>query len=303
MSEWIIESKNLTKQYGSKKAVDSVSVHIPKGAIYGFIGRNGAGKTTFMKMVSGLSTQTAGDLNLFGKTGAESDAMRSRIGTLIEAPGLYPNMTGYDNLRMKMICVGIHKPNYIEDLLAMVGLANVGKKLKTKKYSLGMRQRLGIAMAMVGEPDLLVLDEPINGLDPQGIVEVRDTLVKLNRERHITILISSHILEELSKIATNYGIIYNAKLFPELSSEELMAKCQEKVIIQTDTPDAVCPILDRMQLTNYKIVDASTAELYEGTDRIADIAAALVKEGIRINGIYAQTENLEDFYLEMTKQG
>ena len=300
MSELIISTTNLTKQYGKKKAVDNVSIHIRQGEIYGFIGRNGAGKTTFMKMISGLSSQTSGEISLFGAQGTESDRMRSRIGTLIEAPGLYPNMSAYENLRLKTISVGIHKPGYIEDLLKLVGLSNVAKT-PSKKFSLGMKQRLGIAMALVGEPDLLVLDEPINGLDPQGIVEVRDILLKLNKERHITILISSHILEELSKIATSYGIINNGRLIAEMTSEELFAQCEEKVEIKVDTPAAVSPLLDSLGLTKYKTVDAGTIEVFDALDRIPDIAAAIVTKDIRLNGITKKNENLEDFYLGITK--
>lgn len=300
MSEIIISTTNLSKRYGKKKAVDNVSVHIRQGEIYGFIGRNGAGKTTFMKMISGLSNQTSGEISLFGAKGVESDRMRSRIGTLIEAPGLYPNMTAYDNLRLKAISVGINRPGYIEGLLELVGLANV-KKIPTKKFSLGMKQRLGIAMALVGDPDILVLDEPINGLDPQGIVEVRDTLQKLNRERRITILISSHILEELSKVATSYGIINNGQLIAEMSSEELFAQCEEKIEIKVDEPSAVSPVLDELGIQKYKTVDSGTVEVYNDLDRIPDIAEALVMKGIRINGITKKNENLEDFYLGITK--
>ena len=300
MSEIIISTTNLTKQYGKKKAVDSVSVHIRQGEIYGFIGRNGAGKTTFMKMISGLSGQTSGEISLFGAKGAESDRMRSRIGTLIEAPGLYPNMTAHQNLRLKTVSVGINRPGYIEELIELVGLSNV-KNTPTKKFSLGMKQRLGIAMALVGDPDILVLDEPINGLDPQGIVEVRDILLKLNKERRITILISSHILEELSKVATSYGIINNGRLIAEMSSEELFAQCEEKIEIKVDEPSAVSPILDSLGIQKYKTVDSGTIEVYDDLDRVPDIAEAIVMKGIRLNGITKKNENLEDFYLGITR--
>lgn len=175
MSELLLQTRNLTKQYGRHRAVDDVNMHIKKGAIYGFIGRNGAGKTTCLKMISGLSTPSYGEIEMFGYKGKDLQKVRSRVGCLIEAPGLYGNMSAYDNLNIKCKLTGIKKKGYIEELLKTVGLDTVGEK-KTKHYSLGMKQRLGIALALVGEPDLLILDEPINGLDPQGIVEVRETI-------------------------------------------------------------------------------------------------------------------------------
>lgn len=221
MSDYLLCTRGLTKRFGRHNAVDHVDLHIPRGSIYGFIGRNGAGKTTCLKMISGLATPTEGEIEIFGYKGRNLNEIRSRIGCLIEAPGLYENMTAYENLKTKCLFCGIHKKGYIEDILETVGLLNTGKK-KTKHFSMGMKQRLGIGLALVGEPDLLVLDEPINGLDPQGIAEVRDTLQKLQEERSMTILVSSHILEELSKIATDYGIIHNGNLLQELTREELM---------------------------------------------------------------------------------
>ena len=192
MSELLLQTRNLTKQYGRHRAVDDVNMHIKKGAIYGFIGRNGAGKTTCLKMISGLSTPSYGEIEMFGYKGKDLQKVRSRVGCLIEAPGLYGNMSAYDNLNIKCKLTGIKKKGYIEELLKTVGLDTVGEK-KTKHYSLGMKQRLGIALALVGEPDLLILDEPINGLDPQGIVEVRETIQKLAKERGMTILSLIHI--------------------------------------------------------------------------------------------------------------
>ena len=218
LSEMLLETRNLTKQYGHHKAVDSVNMHIKKGAIYGFIGRNGAGKTTCLKMISGLSKPTCGEIEMFGYKGKDLQKVRSRIGCLIEAPGLYGNMTAYENLNIKCKLFGIKKKSYIEEILRIIGLEDVGKK-KTKHFSLGMKQRLGIGLALVGEPDLLVLDEPINGLDPQGIAEIRDTIQRLQKEKNMTICISSHILEELSKIATDYGIIHNGSLLQEITRE------------------------------------------------------------------------------------
>lgn len=257
MQDLLLSTTNLTKKFGHQRAVDHVNMHIKKGAIYGFIGRNGAGKTTCLKMISGLSRPTEGEIELFGCKGRELDNVRSRVGCLIEAPGLYGNLSAYENLNIKCKLFGIHKDGYIENILKTVGLSDVGKK-KTKHFSLGMRQRLGIGLALVGEPDLLVLDEPINGLDPQGIAEVRNTIQQLREERNMTILISSHILEELSKIATDYGIIHNGTLLQELTQEELMLKCRERLEITLPYPKQAIPILDELGFTNYQVVESES---------------------------------------------
>ena len=216
--EMLLKTRGLTKQFGKHVAVDHVDMHIRRGAIYGFIGRNGAGKTTVLKMIAGLADPTAGEYEIFGCSGKSLAKVRSRVGCLIEQPGLYPNMSAQDNLMIKAELFGIRDKKYAEELLELVGLVHAGRK-KTKHFSLGMKQRLGIALALVGNPDFLVLDEPINGLDPQGIVEIRDMLQRLSEERNITILISSHILEELSKLCTDFGIIHNGVLLQEISQE------------------------------------------------------------------------------------
>lgn len=212
--EHILVTNSLTKQYRHHKAVDSVNMHVGRGAIYGLIGRNGAGKTTLLKMVSGLAGPTDGEFSLFGHTGKKTAPLFSRIGTLIESPGIYGNMDATENLRLKATALGVRKKNHVEELLELVGLSHTGNK-RVKNFSQGMKQRLGIALAMVGEPDMVVLDEPINGLDPHGIAEIRETLCRLNAEKQITFIISSHILEELSKIATHYGIIHKGALLQE----------------------------------------------------------------------------------------
>ena len=250
MSEILLQTKALTKQYGHQKAVDNVDIHIKKGAIYGFIGRNGAGKTTCMRMIGGLAKPTSGEISMFGYAGKDLSKVRSRVGCLVEAPGVYPNMTAKENIEMKCRLFGISKKGYAEGILDKVGLLNVGKK-KTKNFSLGMKQRLGIGMALVGEPDLLVLDEPINGLDPQGIAEVRDTIQNLCAQQDMTVFISSHILEELSKLATDYGIINNGALLQEITREELLSKCSEKITLTVDNPNKAVPVLDKMGFVHY----------------------------------------------------
>lgn len=222
MSELLLETRNLTKQYGHHKAVDSVDMHIKKGAVYGFIGRNGAGKTTCLKMISGLSKPTCGEIEMFGYKGKDLSKVRSRVGCLIEAPGLYGNMTAYDNLNIKCKLFGIRKEGYIEEILRIVGLEDVGKK-KTKHFSLGMKQRLGIALALVGEPDLLVLDEPINGLDPQGIAEIRDMIQRLQKERNMTICIvlAAALLFTTILCKTDYEILNEADAVQQEQVAEL----------------------------------------------------------------------------------
>lgn len=299
MSELLLQTRNLTKQYGRHRAVDDVNMHIKKGAIYGFIGRNGAGKTTCLKMISGLSTPSYGEIEMFGYKGKDLQKVRSRVGCLIEAPGLYGNMSAYDNLNIKCKLTGIKKKGYIEELLKTVGLDTVGEK-KTKHYSLGMKQRLGIALALVGEPDLLILDEPINGLDPQGIVEVRETIQKLAKERGMTICISSHILEELSKIATDYGIIHNGCLVQELTREELMKKCSERIELTLDNPKQAVPVLDDMGFSNYQVIDKEHIHIFERLGESASLNMELAKAGIPVKGISITSEELENYFLRLT---
>lgn len=299
MSELLLQTRNLTKQYGRHRAVDDVNMHIKKGAIYGFIGRNGAGKTTCLKMISGLSTPSYGEIEMFGYKGKDLQKVRSRVGCLIEAPGLYGNMSAYDNLNIKCKLTGIKKKGYIEELLKTVGLDTVGEK-KTKHYSLGMKQRLGIALALVGEPDLLILDEPINGLDPQGIVEVRETIQKLAKERGMTICISSHILEELSKIATDYGIIHNGCLVQELTREELMKKCSERIELTLDNPKQAVPVLDDMGFSRYQVIDKEHIHIFERLGESASLNMELAKAGIPVKGISITSEELENYFLRLT---
>lgn len=299
MSELLLKTKGLTKQYGHHKAVNQVDVHIKKQAIYGFIGRNGAGKTTFLKMICGLSTQTEGEIELFGYKGKDLEKVRSRVGCLIENPGLYGNMSAYTNLKIKCKLFGIHDPKYIQDILDVVGLADVGNK-KTKHFSLGMKQRLGIGLALVGEPDLLVLDEPINGLDPQGIVEVRDTLMRLKNERNMTIMISSHILEELAKIATDFGIIHNGSLLQELTREELMNRCRERIELTLDDPKKAIPVLDAMGFTQYQVVDKEHIHVFERLEDCAQLNMQLGKAEVPVRGIFITSEGLENYFLKLT---
>ncbi|MBP5187316.1 MAG: ATP-binding cassette domain-containing protein [Clostridiales bacterium] len=296
--DYILTTNELTKQYGSYKASNEVSIHVQRGAIYGLIGRNGAGKTTLMKMIGGLSRPTSGSYEIRGKNGETTEKMMSKVGILIEAPGLYPNMTAMQNLTTKAIALGIKDKKYLMGLLEEVGLADTGKK-KAKQFSLGMKQRLGIAMALVNKPELLILDEPINGLDPQGIAEMRNILHHLCYDRGITILISSHILDELSKVATQYGIIHEGKLLEEESKEELFSKCCERLELKTNDISKTLEILNAMGFSKIEVKD-DAINIYERLNESGAITVALAKENVQTNAIALKTEALEDYYFQLT---
>ena len=300
--KYLLSTNGLTKQFGRHKAVDAVDLHVRQGDIYGLIGRNGAGKTTILKMISGLAAPTAGDFSLFGKTGKQAAPCMSRIGTLIEAPGLYLNMTAEEKLKMKCLAMGIQEEDTVSRLLKIAGLSQADKK-KVRNYSLGMKQRLGIALALVGNPDLVILDEPINGLDPQGIAEIRETLYYLNREHQITFLISSHILEELSKICTRYGIIHDGVLLQELDRQELLARCSERIELKTSDTKGACTVLEEMGIVQYKVVDSQTIHILERLNDSGEITMALAKRQIQTLGITVKNEALEDYYLNLTGGG
>ena len=298
--EYILETDKLTKVYGRKEAVKDVSLHIKEGEIYGLIGRNGAGKTTIMRMISGLSRPTRGSYSLFGKTGAEMGKSLKDVGVLIEAPGLYPRLSAYENLKIKCIGVGKKPKGYVEELLKTVGLENVDKKKPAGSFSLGMRQRLGIALALGGDPKIIVLDEPINGLDPQGIAETREMLVRLKEEKGITIMISSHILDELSKVADSYGIIQEGMLLEEFSAEELQKRCSQSIIIRPGDTAAALQVLDGMGIQNKEEQYDGSIQVNEQLDNTAEMARAIVNAGIDLKEIYLRTVSLEDYYLNVT---
>ncbi|MBQ1453993.1 MAG: ATP-binding cassette domain-containing protein [Ruminococcus sp.] len=294
---YIMTTTNLTKTYGKKDAAKDVSIHVREGEIYGLIGRNGAGKTTVMRMISGLSKPTSGSYQLNGEN-------KFGVGVLIESPGIYPNMSAAENLRLKCIAMGCYSKKYVDDLLLTVGLENAGKK-NAGSFSLGMRQRLGIALALVGDPKMIVLDEPINGLDPQGIVEVRHTLEKLKEEKNITIMISSHILDELSKLADSYGIIHEGKLLDEFTTEELSSRCGQFVIIKTtDNRKAVALINKMDELTNGEVIasidDDGNVRVVDVLDKTIEINKALMENNIGVKEIFIQRTSLEDYYLSVT---
>ena len=297
---YLLETDKLTKIYGKQKAVNEVNVHLEKGAIYGFIGRNGAGKTTFLKMICGMAKPTSGDITLFGKKNNDRASEMKKIGVLIEDPGIFPGMTAYDNLKLKCKAAGINKEGYIEDILKTIGLEKVGKK-KAGCFSLGMKQRLGIGLALVGDPELLLLDEPINGLDPQGILEVREMLTSLVKERNMTIIISSHILEELSKVATHFGIIDNGVLIKELSHDELVEECRERIKLITDgSSQAAAEAVKSLGINKMNIIDDDNIEILEGFDSVPDMVFALAEKKIRVKSISVANDSIEEYFIKLT---
>ncbi len=303
--EFTLQTNALTKIYGKQKAVNAVNMHLRQGEIYGFIGKNGSGKTTFMKMISGMAHPTSGEITLFGCTGQEiaKQKVLSRIGTLIEAPGLYPGMNASENLKLKCLAYGIgDSKKYCQQLLELVGLQNVSNK-KVGGFSLGMKQRLGIAMALVGDPDLLVLDEPTNGLDPQGIADMRRILQQLNAEKKMTILISSHILEELSKVVTCYGIINEGQLLAELTQEQLLEKCRDRISITTDRTDLASVALEEMNIRSYQVMDPHTIHVFERYDEICEINRRLVLADVPVAGIALDNTSVEEYYFALTGGG
>lgn len=302
MEEYILETDNITKKYGAIMAVDHVSIHLKRGEIYGLIGRNGAGKTTLLKMLAGLARPTEGSFRIFGESEKKTSKLRDRIGILIESPGLIPNMSAMENMKIQAMMLGMNDDVFLQELLNDVGLGEVGK-LAVKRYSMGMKQRLGIAVALVGHPDLLLLDEPINGLDPQGIVEIRELIERLSKERNITILISSHILEELSKIATRYGILHHGQMIDQFTHQELLRRCSERIELRPADPVAASTVIEKMGIKDYKVLDDGVIQIYERLDDSGEIVLELAKNNIKTLNIAVKNEALEDYYLSMTSEG
>ncbi|MBQ6887855.1 MAG: ABC transporter ATP-binding protein [Lachnospiraceae bacterium] len=294
--EYILKTENLTKVYGKTKVVNVVSMHVKKGDIYGFIGKNGAGKTTFMRMITGMAAPTGGEIELFGKNDLEKQ--RKRIGSLIENPGIYPNMTARENLEVVRRSFGITDKNAVDEMLEFVGLGGTDKK-KVKNFSMGMKQRLGIAISLFRNPDFLILDEPINGLDPAGIKEIRDLLLKLNTERKITILISSHILGELSKVATRYGIIRDGSLVEEFEAGELNEKCRRCQKLSVDNLELAVTILEeKLHITEYDVPEPGILRIFEHLDENGKINKELVLGGVELKESYLTGQDLEAYFME-----
>lgn len=301
MNDFLIETNNLTKQYGEQKSVANLSIHVKKGRIYGLLGRNGAGKTTTMKMLLGLANPTSGEVRIFGKDiRTDKKKVLSRIGNLIESPGFYPNLTGTENLKIMARLRGIPNRNAINNALNVVGLPYKDKKLFSQ-YSLGMKQRLGIANAILHDPELLILDEPINGLDPIGIVEVRDFIKHLSTEQGKTILISSHILSEMALLADDIGIIDQGVLLEEESLEELQRKNSKFVhFVVTDTSQASRILEADFRTSNFHIDDNYNLRLYDTEIDVAAITRKWMESGLNISEVHTQNDTLEDYFKQVT---
>ena len=296
--EYVFKCENLSKKYGNFTALDKLNLSIPKGSIYGFVGKNGAGKTTLIRLLCGLQTPTSGSFELMGIKNDDKKITesRKRLGAVVEAPAIYKDMTARDNLIQQCLLLGLPDFDMVDELLDLVGLAGTGKK-KAGKFSLGMRQRLGIAIALCGNPDFIVLDEPTNGLDPYGIIEIRELILKLNRELGITFLISSHILDELGRIATHYGFIDKGHLVREMSGEELKKECRKSVRMTVDDTKILSKVMEEKDY-EYKIIDDKTADVY-AEFIFSDLAKDFEKAGCRIITMEEHDESLEAFYLSL----
>lgn len=296
--EYCLETKGLCKSYGKFKALNDLNMHIPKGAIYGFVGKNGAGKTTLIRLICGLQKPSEGVFSFYGVNNTDSGIhkARRRMGAVVESPAIYLNMTAEENLKQQYEILGLPSYEGIGELLELVGLTEAGKK-KAGNFSLGMRQRLGIAIALCGDPDFLVLDEPINGLDPQGIIEIRELILKLNRERQITVLISSHILEELSRLATHYGFIDQGHMVREVSALELENCCKKCMQLRVSDMGALARVLDRLGL-EYEILDEAQVNVYAPIS-VTRLVLALREENCEVLSLRERDESLESYFLNL----
>lgn len=295
-NETVLKATGITKKYGAAKALDKVSIEIKRGMIYGLIGENGAGKSTFMRTIMGLISIDEGSIELFGTT--DLQAARRRMGQSIETPALYPELTARDNLRIQAANGGV-SDREIEDLLKMMRLENTGKK-KAKNFSLGMRQRLAIANALITNPEFLILDEPTNGMDPAGMAEMREIIQRLVKERGITVLLSSHLLDELSQIATHCGILHEGHLIKELSKEELAQESRQFIKIDTSATEQAVTVLDSLGYRDYFVQSSRVIQLFEGIDQVAAINQALVEAKVPVDGIHLVGQKLEDYFLQLT---
>lgn len=304
--EYLLTTNSLTKQYKGVKVVNNVNMHIKRGDIYGFVGENGAGKTTIIRLLTGLANVTSGDYDLFGensKTG-NLETVKKRMAAVVESPSIYLNMSAYDNLKLQCSMLGVADLSVIDEVLVMVGLDYLRNEKKAAgKFSLGMRQRLGIAMALVGNPDFIILDEPMNGLDPEGIVGIRELIIKLNQEKGITFLISSHILDELQKVATTFGFIHRGELIREISIEQLHEECRKCIEIVVDDVNYTIKVLDENpDLNSYKVLPNGVIRIYDEIT-VNELVKLLDSKGIIIRKFNSNDENIEEFYLNIIRGG
>ena len=293
----VIQTMGLSKRYKDRWAVDRLDLRVEQGDVYGFIGRNGAGKSTTLKLLCGLARPTQGEALVFGKP-IRDPVARRRVGALIEQPGLYPDLSGRENLRLYAALLGLDSPErQVDQILETVGLSPKEKK-QVRHYSMGMKQRLGVGLALLGGPDLLLLDEPINGLDPEGIREMRELLLRLNRERGLTILVSSHILGELGKIATRYGIIQEGRMVEQVTASELEQKCTDYLHLRTDQPQKAAALLEReLRVARWEMRPEGEIRIYEAVDTKA-AGQVLAQAGIAVEEMGLHRQDLESYFLE-----
>mgnify|MGYP006065223353 CR=1 FL=1 len=296
--EYCLTTYNLAKSYGRKPVLRNVNMHVERGAIYGFVGKNGSGKTTLIRCVTGLQRPTSGSYELFGVSDSDgaSARVRKRIAAIVETPSVYPSLSAKDNMLMQCEILGIADTRRVADILDYVGLSYTDTK-KVAKYSLGMRQRLGIALALVGGPDLIILDEPVNGLDPQGIVEIRELILRLNREKNMTVVISSHILGELSKLATHYGFIDAGSIVKEISAKELADKCRKSIYVEVDDTKAFSCAMQSRGI-EHRVASDRSAEIY-GEITVTELVALLSGYGCSLRTVREQDEDLERYFLDL----
>ena len=293
MKKVVLKTYNITKKYGEQLAVDNVNMTIKKGDIYGLNARR-----TLIRLITGLIHKSGGEIELLGANEEnELNKARTMVGSLIESPSFYTNMTARENLEVSRLVRNIPGKKCIDEVLELVGLKDVEKK-KVKNFSLGMRQRLGIANALMGNPKLLILDEPINGLDPMGIVEIRELLKKINKEKDMTILISSHILSELSELATTYGIISNGKLIEEITAKQLSEKCRQYIDLKVDDTARAVILLEReLGISDYEVLEDSNIKVFSNLDNVGEVNSLLSRSGIIVESISVKGENLEEYFM------
>ena len=295
---YVIEAASLTKKYKNFKALDDLNLHVPVGSIYGLIGKNGAGKTTLIRLICGLQKVDTGEYYIYGIKNTDKEILnvRSRIGAIVETPAIYENLSARDNIIEELTLLGSPTFDDVDELLKLVGLSDVGAK-KAGKFSLGMRQRLGIAIALAGNPDILILDEPINGLDPEGIIDIRELILKLNKEKNITILISSHYLDELSKIATHYGFVDKGKMKKEISKDELINKMKHRILLKVNDAKKIIPYLDSQNIT-YEIENDKTINIFSNI-KIPKLISDLSKNNLEVIDVLEASETLENYFLNL----
>ncbi len=300
--EYVLQTSALGKNYRRFKALENFNLSVPKGAIYGIVGKNGAGKTTLLRLICGLQSPSYGTYSIYGVNNESPDITkaRRRMGAVVETPSIYLDMTAENNLKQQCRILGLPDFSCVPELLELVGLPDTGKK-KARNFSLGMRQRLGIAVALCGDPDFLVLDEPVNGLDPQGIVEIRELILKLNRERSITVLISSHILEEMHKLATHYGFMDGGRMLREVSAEELDATCRKCLRADVSDAQTAALVLDELGL-EYKILEGRQVDVYDAVN-VSKLVQALTARGCEVFSVQNHDESLESYFLALVGTG